>query len=253
MCTHSNPNLTQVPKDKDFRELLCVPEDKLLIDVDADALELVMLGHYLAPYDNYEFAKVVDSGDKSNGTDIHTINQKKAGLPTRDSAKTFIYATIYGAGATKVGNSLWSKDIDLKYSQEDYKLAKESVERRCIIINNKQFFPIAKNSYIPYTDDLVLQTIYGNQIFSRFKTNTKGYNELSNEITSKANSGYITGLDGRTLYVRSPHKALNLLLQSAGAIYMKWLLIVIEEELSKLFTHSKEYAYVANIHKALWM
>jgi len=34
-------NITQVPKDPEFRKLLCVPKDKLLVDVDADALILV--------------------------------------------------------------------------------------------------------------------------------------------------------------------------------------------------------------------
>lgn len=86
--THSLPNVTQLPRDPEFRKLLCVPKDKLLVDVDADALELVMLGHYLGPYDNYEFAHIVDTGDKAKGTDIHTINQHRAGLPTRDLAKT---------------------------------------------------------------------------------------------------------------------------------------------------------------------
>lgn len=250
-CTHSNPNLTQVPRDKDFRELLCVPKDKLLIDVDANALELVMLGHYLAPYDNYEFAKVVDSGDKADKTDIHSVNQRKAGLATRDEAKTFIYAVNYGAGATKIGNSLWNENIDLKYSQNDYNIAKEGVERRCIIINQKQYFPISKDSYIPYTEELILQTIYGNQILSKFKLETKGYIQLSEAVSKEAQSGYITGLDGRKLYLRSPHKALNLLIQSAGAIYMKYLLVEMDKQLSSKYTHSNEYAYVANIHDGI--
>ena len=88
MMTHSNPNITQLSKDKEFRELMSVPEGKLLVDVDASALELVMMGHYLGKYDNYFYAKAVDSGDKSKGTDIHTINQKVVGLPSRDAAKT---------------------------------------------------------------------------------------------------------------------------------------------------------------------
>jgi DNA polymerase I-like protein with 3'-5' exonuclease and polymerase domains len=35
--------------------------------------------------------------------DIHTANQQMAGLETRDQAKTFVYALIYGAGAAKIG------------------------------------------------------------------------------------------------------------------------------------------------------
>lgn len=86
--THSAPNITQTPKSKEFRELHRSTPGMTFIDVDADQLELVMLGHFLGPYDNYKYAKIVDSGDKSKGTDIHTMNQKAAGLPTRDAAKT---------------------------------------------------------------------------------------------------------------------------------------------------------------------
>jgi DNA polymerase I-like protein with 3'-5' exonuclease and polymerase domains len=35
--------------------------------------------------------------------DIHTANQTAAGLQTRNQAKTFIYAFLYGAGSTKIG------------------------------------------------------------------------------------------------------------------------------------------------------
>ena len=36
--------------------------------------------------------------------DIHTANQKLAGLESRDQAKTFIYALLYGAGDAKLGS-----------------------------------------------------------------------------------------------------------------------------------------------------
>lgn len=86
--THSNPNVTQVPRDENFRKLISCPSNKLFVDIDADQLELVMLGHYLGPYDNYAYAEIVEHGDKSKGTDIHTVNQKLVGLPNRDAAKT---------------------------------------------------------------------------------------------------------------------------------------------------------------------
>ena len=38
--------------------------------------------------------------------DIHTANQRAAGLKSRDEAKTFIYALIYGAGDEKLEASL---------------------------------------------------------------------------------------------------------------------------------------------------
>ena len=108
-CTHSNPNMAQVPSSRAYmghecRELFCVPAGKKMVGCDADALELRTLSHYMARYDGGSYGRTVDSGDKSNGTDIHTVNQKAAGLPTRDDAKTFIYALCYGAGAEKLGS-----------------------------------------------------------------------------------------------------------------------------------------------------
>lgn len=108
-CTHSNPNMAQVPsgrayKGHEARSLFTVPKGKKLVGCDADALELRTLSHYMARFDNGSYANAVDKGDKDAGTDIHTLNQKSAGLPTRDDAKTFIYAFLYGAGDAKIGS-----------------------------------------------------------------------------------------------------------------------------------------------------
>lgn len=108
-CTHSNPNMAQVPsgrayKGHEARSLFTVPKGKKLVGCDADGLELRTLSHYMARYDNGAYALAVDEGDKDAGTDIHTLNQKGAGLPTRDDAKTFIYAFLYGAGDAKIGS-----------------------------------------------------------------------------------------------------------------------------------------------------
>jgi DNA polymerase I-like protein with 3'-5' exonuclease and polymerase domains len=54
-----------------------------------------MLAHYMN--DNVYTHEVV-SGD------IHTANQTAAGLQTRNQAKTFIYAFLYGAGSAKIGS-----------------------------------------------------------------------------------------------------------------------------------------------------
>jgi DNA polymerase I len=108
-CTHSKPNVAQVPssrafKGKESRGLFGVPPGKKLVGCDADGLELRTLSHYMALYDKGAYALAVDQGKKEDGTDIHTLNQKAAGLPTRDDAKTFIYAFLYGAGDEKIGS-----------------------------------------------------------------------------------------------------------------------------------------------------
>jgi DNA polymerase I-like protein with 3'-5' exonuclease and polymerase domains len=48
-------------------------------------------------YDKGAYADVILNGD------IHTHNQQKAGLPSRATAKTFIYGFLYGAGDAKIG------------------------------------------------------------------------------------------------------------------------------------------------------
>lgn len=96
-CTHSGPNMAQVPKEPEYRSLFYAPEGHVLVGCDAAALELRLFAHYLARYDGGEYGKEVLNGD------IHTANQKAAGLPTRAQAKTFIYALLYGAGDAKMG------------------------------------------------------------------------------------------------------------------------------------------------------
>lgn len=92
-ATHANPNVAQVPHvgspyGQECRELFRAPEGWYEVGVDACGLELRCLAHYLYPYDKGAYAHVILNGD------IHTLNQQSAGLPTRNAAKTFIYAFL---------------------------------------------------------------------------------------------------------------------------------------------------------------
>lgn len=93
--THSKPNLAQIPSEKEYRECFTVPEGYKLVGVDASGLELRMLAHYM---NDPSYTREILEGD------IHSTNQKAAGLPTRNDAKTFIYAFLYGAGDEKIGS-----------------------------------------------------------------------------------------------------------------------------------------------------
>lgn len=95
-CTHSQPNIAQVSGDHRARELWLCDPTQVLVGADLSGLELRMLAHFMAKYDNGEYAKVLLTGD------IHTHNQKAAGLSSRALAKSFIYAYLYGAGDKKI-------------------------------------------------------------------------------------------------------------------------------------------------------
>ena len=110
--THQSPNMAQVPASKhdkktgellwgrdswygtDCRACWIVDEGNVLVGIDASGLELRMLAHYM---NDKAYTKQLLEGD------IHTYNQKMAGLETRDQAKTFVYALIYGGGSAKIG------------------------------------------------------------------------------------------------------------------------------------------------------
>ena len=68
---------------------------------------------------------------------------------------------------------------------------------------------------------------------------------LRDRVQRASAKKYLKGLDGRKLYVRNQHSALNTLLQGAGAIVMKKALILLDD-LLKL--NSIQYKFVANIH-----
>ncbi len=98
--THRSPNTAQVPSvsspyGKECRTCWTVPKNYKLVGIDASGLELRMLAHYM---NDKDYINEIINGD------IHTANQKLAGLESRDQAKTFIYALIYGAGNARLGS-----------------------------------------------------------------------------------------------------------------------------------------------------
>ena len=191
--THRNPNVAQVPSvhspyGKECRACWTVPEGNKLVGVDASGLELRMLAHYM---DDKEYINEIINGD------IHTTNQNFAGLKSRDQAKTFIYALVYGAGDEKIGS-------------------------------------IIKGSRAE-----------GKKLRERFLSSLPTYKSLKERVDRAASKNFLKGLDGRKLYIRNKHAALNTLLQGAGAILMKKALVNLD---SLLRLNAIDYRFVANIH-----
>lgn len=112
--SHSDPNVNvpKVRKDKvtnevllgdkggygaEFRALFCADKGHALVGVDASGLEMRMLGHYLAKWDEGRFAEEVTDGD------VHTYMMQVTGIKNRETQKTWTYARLYGAGDPKLG------------------------------------------------------------------------------------------------------------------------------------------------------
>jgi DNA polymerase I-like protein with 3'-5' exonuclease and polymerase domains len=141
--------------------------------------------------------------------DIHTYNQEQFGVATRDISKRLLYGLLYGCGALKAGTII------------------DPNEKDEILL--RQMGSTAINSFM-------------NGVPALKKLKTK----LSNTIT---NRGYLRGLDGRALYCRSEFKGLNVLLQAAGAVLMKQVVINVHKNLNEIgLVHGQDWVQNAMIH-----
>ena len=79
--------------------------------------------------------------------------------------------------------------------------------------------------------------------------NLPALGKLIADVKRAAQRGYLVGLDGRHLHVRSDHAALNTLLQSAGALVMKQALVL----LAQSSHYRRDFEFVANVHDEFQM
>ena len=189
--THSHPNMAQVPSTNspyghECRACWTVPEGYKLVGIDASGLELRMLAHYM---NDEAFTYEILNGD------VHTSNQRAAGLESRNQAKTFIYALLYGAGDAKLGSVVGGNAAS------------------------------------------------GKQLRQRFFDNLPSFKALKDRVGRASTKGWVKGLDGRKLFIRSEHAALNTLLQGAGAIVMKQALVIFKDKIKDL-----DAKFVCNVH-----
>jgi DNA polymerase I len=85
---------------------------------------------------------------------------------------------------------------------------------------------------------------HGKRLIDSFVNNTPGLAALKTKISKFAKKGHLPGLDGRRVWIRSEHAALNTLLQSAGAIIAKQWLIECDRDLKAADIPAKLMAWV---------
>jgi DNA polymerase I len=252
-ATHSKPNIAQVPAVGTLYGAECralfyaATRGRVQLGCDVSGLELRMLGHFMAKHDGGAYANEVINGDvhstnaaalfgmdpeefkvrRKSEDPIESIieqvqeayewlrklpeEKRKGNLvksfyeSLRNTAKTFIYAFLYGAGDGKIGSIVGK-------GRQAGKRLKEKFFKR---------FPALK--------------------------------KLIEGVQANAEArGYLKGLDGRLLHVRSAHSALNTLLQSAGAIVCKQWIVEFDKLLRERGLHNV-VSIVAWVHDELQM
>ena len=184
--THSG-GICNVPKAKDsvvlgheMRSLFKADWPYVMIGADLDAIEARVQAHYCYKYPGGPaFAEELLNGDP------HSINANAWDVD-RDTAKTALYALMYGCGNAKLAATLG------RSKGQGKKL--------------RQVFWDANPALAALKDD------------------------VDKAVDRR---GYLIGLDGRKLYVRSKHSALNLLFQSAAAIIFKYGIVILDQMLER--------------------
>ena len=125
--------------------------------------------------------------------DIHTYNQEQFGVETRDISKRLLYGMLYGCGAVKAGTIIDPNEKD-----------PDKLKR------------------------------LGRNAIDGFMKGVPALKKLKEQIESTLTERkYLVGLDKRALYCRSSFKGLNVLLQSAGAILMKQVVVNIHNNIEQ--------------------
>ena len=120
-AAHRKPNLSQVPSDERFRQLFTASPGMVMCGADLSGIELRILSHYLARYDEGRYKEILINGD------IHATNAEKIGI-TRRQVKTVTYAFLYGAGDRKIGHSYDKQLSDEKAVKKGREIRKAYVD-----------------------------------------------------------------------------------------------------------------------------
>jgi DNA polymerase I-like protein with 3'-5' exonuclease and polymerase domains len=123
-------------------------------------------------------------------------------IPSRELAKTFLYAILYGAGVQRLGEIVGKGPAE------------------------------------------------GSKLRDRFFRKLPAFKRLKEDLNARVEElGYIKGLDGRWIPVRSAHSAINTLCQSAGAIICKRWVVEFHKLLKEAgLQEGTDYQQVAFVH-----
>lgn len=199
---------------KQMRQTFVARAGKLLVGTDSDSCQLRMLA---ARMGDPAYTDAILNGKKENGTDLHSVNMRAAGLGSRDDAKTFFYGILFGAGDAKTG-----------------RIVKGSAERGRQL--KEKFF-----AGLPALRDLI------DSLTAEWRKNAKQrFNPKFNRM--EYYDGWVTGLDGRPIFIASEHAILVYVLQSDEAIMMTKAYNLLWERLSAKYEFPRQFGVVCWYH-----
>ncbi|MQB00678.1 MAG: DNA polymerase [Actinobacteria bacterium] len=211
--THAGPNIAQVPTVKKLYGKECRGLFIPLMGgplVGIDAKGLEL--RCLAGY-----MHMYDGGEYSKIViegDPHQVTADLLGVDRDVTAKRIMYALLYGAGDFKLGLTFF--------------------------VMHPGDTPKGKKKI----------TAIGREVREKLMAGLPAFGKLIEEVAKRVDArGSLIGLDGRVLPIRSPHAALNTLLQSAGALLMKRALVLFDADVGQAgLIPGVDFEFVANVH-----
>lgn len=214
-ATHQSPNLGQVPRvgsphGLECRSLFRATPGWHFVGADASGLELRCLAHYMGRWDGGAYGEIVLNGD------IHWANVLALGLVAPGTQRD-----------DRIPDHKWARNVAkifiyaFLYGAGDAKIGSIVGKGRAA----------------------------GTALKTRFLNSLPALQNLKAQVEKSAARGYLLGLDGRRLLVRSAHAALNTLLQGAGAVIMKQAMKNWHELMAaKGYRHGVDYRQVLWVH-----
>lgn len=199
---------------KQMRQTFVARAGKVLVGTDSDSCQIRMLcGRMNDPV----YTDNVLNGKKEDGTDTHSVNMRAAGLDSRDDSKSFFYAFLFGAGDGTIGRIVRGTAQDGKRLKEQF-------------LNG-----------LPALGRLM------EELSSEWRRNAKKrFNPKWNRM--EYYDGWVTGLDGRPIYIASEHAILVYVLQSDEAIMMTKAYNLLWERLSAKYKYGEQFGIVCWYH-----
>jgi DNA polymerase I-like protein with 3'-5' exonuclease and polymerase domains len=192
---------------EEIRSLFSHREGYTLIGADLKSLENRLMGHFTYNYDNGAYAKRLESEDSHDAT-VNVL--ARIGITiTRNQAKTLNYALGYGAQVGKVAEIL---DSDIGTARKAYAAW--------------------------WSDKAAMKTLK-----ERIEKSLKGRGQYDGKRLKP--DAYIKGIDGRRIYVRSPHSLINCLIQNAGSVVNKFITCSVYKQMQE---QGLDAMFVCNYH-----
>lgn len=215
-ATHRN--IVNIPKagsffGKQMRKMFVAREGKVLVSTDSDSCQLRMLGGRMG---DPAYIEAIVTGDKSKGTDLHSLTKKIVDLESRDLAKSVIYCLLFGGGDTKLGNTAKKPGQGAEIREKLY----------------KGFDGLGEHM---------------EELLKHWRsTAKKRFNHKWNKM--EYYDGFIVGIDGRPVKVPFEHQLLVYELQSDEAIMLSAAYIKTFSELEKRWPWGEKWGIVCFYH-----